>query len=238
MSSFSHLIQIKREILSILRKRGFPCNTEEDEYIDKLTTYEEFLNLYNNFKINYNHNPVRKILIDKKRTSHRVLLSTLHEKDNGDKIIVFFGESQEDKQSVSVDESKLIDQLLIQLDIKEAIFITTKKLTPSARSKIEHAFIPKNRDCYFIQHFQDDELMYDPIQHTYVPEHTILSEEETKKFLENNKIKGFQLNQIPTSDPIIKRSGGRVGQVVQIEADNFIPGTLLDKTLSYSIIVA
>lgn len=64
--------------------------------------------------------------------------------------------------------------------------------------------------------FTQDELMIDIVSHIIVPHHEILSEEETKIFLEDYLLKKRAIPKIFINDPVCKYYNAKVGQVFRI----------------------
>lgn len=54
-------------------------------------------------------------------------------------------------------------------------------------------------------------------QHTLVPVHSILSEQEATEVLKRFNISTIQLPSITSSDPVVKAIGAKPGQVIKIE---------------------
>ncbi|ASI99972.1 DNA-directed RNA polymerase subunit H [Thermococcus celer] len=58
---------------------------------------------------------------------------------------------------------------------------------------------------------------FDIFAHELVPEHRILSEEETKELLRRYRIQISQLPQIKASDPAVVALGAKPGDVLEIK---------------------
>jgi DNA-directed RNA polymerase subunit H len=54
------------------------------------------------------------------------------------------------------------------------------------------------------------------LKHVLVPEHSVLSEEEKKKLLEKYNISEKQLPKILANDPVVRKLGAKVGDVIKI----------------------
>ncbi|MBE6487536.1 MAG: DNA-directed RNA polymerase subunit H [Methanosphaera stadtmanae] len=63
---------------------------------------------------------------------------------------------------------------------------------------------------------EDYNLKTDILQHNLVPEHVILSDEETEKVLEELNSTTDQLPKILPNDPVVKAIGANVGDVLKI----------------------
>ena len=61
---------------------------------------------------------------------------------------------------------------------------------------------------------------FDVLSHKFVPKHVILNEKEIENILKKFKIQKDQLPRILITDPVIKRIGGKVGDVIMIIRDS------------------
>jgi len=66
----------------------------------------------------------------------------------------------------------------------------------------------------------------DILQHTMVPKHTKVSEEEAKKLLENYNINTSQLPKILKSDPAIISLDPKIGDIIKIARDSPTAGKI------------
>ena len=73
----------------------------------------------------------------------------------------------------------------------------------------------------------------DIFQSYLVPKHRILSEKEKEEFLAKYKVKLTQLPRILQSDPVVKRLGAKVGDIIEIIRK--IPG--LPESKYYRVVV-
>jgi len=53
-------------------------------------------------------------------------------------------------------------------------------------------------------------------QHVYVPKHELLSKEEAEKLLQRLGVTADKLPYISPSDPMVKKLGARVGDIIKI----------------------
>ncbi len=73
----------------------------------------------------------------------------------------------------------------------------------------------------------------DILKHELVPKHEILKPEEVKKLMEEYKIQPHQLPWIRSGDPVVKRIGAKVGDVIKITRESPTAG----KTIAYRYVV-
>ncbi len=67
----------------------------------------------------------------------------------------------------------------------------------------------------------------DILKHELVPEHRILAEAEKEKILEKFDIAARQLPRIQLSDPVAKRLGAKIGDVLEIKRKSPTAGVSL-----------
>ncbi|RAP02582.1 DNA-directed RNA polymerase subunit H [Methanosphaera stadtmanae] len=63
---------------------------------------------------------------------------------------------------------------------------------------------------------EDIILKADILQHKLVPEHTILSEEEAQKVLDDLNVRLDQIPKILPTDPVVKAIDAKVGDILKI----------------------
>ena len=97
------------------------------------------------------------------------------------------------------------------LHAESGIIIISGNLTSQAKQKL----IDINHEL-LVQCYKLSELMVNITEHTYVPKHVVLSNEEKTALLRRYKIKENQLPKILSSDPIARYLGLRRGNVVKI----------------------
>lgn len=74
---------------------------------------------------------------------------------------------------------------------------------------------------------------FDVSEHELVPEHEIMSEEETEKLLEEFQIDRTQLPKMDSKDPVAKQIGAETGDVVKIIRDSPTAG----KSVAYRYVI-
>jgi DNA-directed RNA polymerase subunit H (RpoH/RPB5) len=79
-------------------------------------------------------------------------------------------------------------------------------------SKMYKQFMEYNN----VEVFMEYELMIDLPSHDYIPEHYILTENETKEFFEQYDIKKKDIPKIKTTDPVARHYNMKPGQIIKI----------------------
>ena len=108
------------------------------------------------------------------------------------------------------------------------IIIVSGSLTPKANEKLAEINSVLQVECFNLC-----ELTVNITEHSYVPKHTLLSDEEKSILLKRYKIKESQLPKILSTDPVARYLGLRRGNVVKIIRDSETAG----KYVSYRITV-
>ncbi len=157
----------------------------------------------------------------KDRTLHKIF----SKKDNGEDKLYF-----EYIQGVKVN-GKNIEDFMESLKIAKAntgIILISDVLSPQAKQKIAdiNNIIP-------VTYFTISELMVNITEHSYVPKHELLNEDEKKALLKRYKITENQLPKILTKEPVAKYLGLKRGDVVRIIRDSETAG----KYVTYRITI-
>lgn len=127
--------------------------------------------------------------------------------DPTEQVFVFFP----DEPKVGVKTIKLLAERMRNEGVQRAIMVTQANMTPFAKQCLSE-MAPK----YYIELFQEAELLVNITKHTLVPEHRILTVEEKQTLLDRYKVKDTQLPRIQFSDPVARYFGMKRGQVVRI----------------------
>ena len=230
-TSHESLLKIKRETLLILKERGFTIPEEESDILNNKMSLYDFRNMYTSVLVDTTH-PLYEYF---KGRNIRTAMSNIYNK--GRHICaVYFADSGRAK-NLSKEESEVFCNIIINKEVDSAIIVS---MGPSSKS-IDYlcTSIVKKKDedknhGVFIQHFMDDELMYNPLNHVMVPKHRIMSKDEVKELKEVDKITPGKLPQISALDPIAKRLGARPGDILEIMRDILIKQTtLIEQEISY-----
>lgn len=99
------------------------------------------------------------------------------------------------------------------------IIIISGNLTSQAKQKLTDINLELQVECFNLS-----ELMVNITEHTYVPKHILLSDEEKALLLKRYKIKENQLPKILSTDPVARYLGLRRGNVVKIIRDSETAG--------------
>lgn len=95
--------------------------------------------------------------------------------------------------------------------VKNAILILRVDITPFAKQALQEV-----SDQYHLEHFKEAELLVDITEHTLVPEHVVLSQNQKADLLKRYRLKEMQLPRIQPNDPVARYYGMKRGQVVKI----------------------
>lgn len=129
------------------------------------------------------------------------------QEDPTDQMFVFY--PNEDK--VGVKTIKTFAERMKSEGVFRAMMVVQANLTPFAKQCLTE-MQPK----YYIEVFQELELLINITKHVLVPQHRLLEAPEKKTLLDRYKVKDAQLPRIQFSDPVARYYGMQRGQVVRI----------------------
>ncbi|PSC72105.1 Pre-mRNA-splicing factor SYF1 [Micractinium conductrix] len=127
--------------------------------------------------------------------------------DPTEQIFVFFP----DEPKVGVKTIKLLAERMRNEGVQRAVMVTQANMTPFAKQCLSE-MAPK----YYIELFQEAELLVNITKHTLVPQHRILTRDEKQTLLDRYKVKDTQLPRIQFNDPVARYFGLQRGGVVRI----------------------
>mmetsp|Transcript_941 Transcript_941/g.2219 ORF Transcript_941/g.2219 Transcript_941/m.2219 type:complete len:206 (-) Transcript_941:166-783(-) len=128
--------------------------------------------------------------------------------DPSENIFVFFP----DEEKVGVKTIKEYAKRMKDENVFRAVIVVQNSLTPFAKQSLLECQAQK----FYIEQFQETELLVNITEHVLVPEHILLSDDEKKTLLDRYKVKDTQLPRIQMHDPVARYYGMRRGQVVRI----------------------
>jgi|TARA_B110000902_G_C14135430_1_gene523677 DNA-directed RNA polymerase I, II, and III subunit RPABC1 len=137
---------------------------------------------------------------------------SVQSKDGGDMLYVFFLDNK-GKPKIGIQPLQGVIQNLQAMGSRRAIIIVQSSLTSMAYQTLGE--MEASHD-YHIEHFQDDELFFNIMEHELVPRHEILTAAEKKQLLDRYRLAPRQLPKIQRYDPVARFLGLRKDQVVRI----------------------
>ena len=118
---------------------------------------------------------------------------------------------QKDLQNI-IDDLFILDQVLT---VDDVLIIVAKHAINDTITHILNQLW--SQDGYFIIVFSLEQLQFNILEHQYVPVHEIMSDEETKKVIQQYNITNYdQLPNISRYDPVAQAIGIRPGQICKI----------------------
>jgi DNA-directed RNA polymerase subunit H (RpoH/RPB5) len=244
------LLNLKRASIELVEQRGFNTEFERPIYFnDAINDMEVFKNyIINIIPERKNDNLVKFFEQEKINPLYqfRQYLSAYYppkgnnEYNNPDGCVVYFA-SATDNKKVSKEDIAYFCRMLDFFGVTNGIIISKTEL-PQTFEDICEDYIPcrikksitNNPYGCFIQHYLDQELYFNPLNHVMVPKHRILSFEE----IEQLKIKASQLPKISILDPISKRLGARDKDIIEITRKSLISKTtvITEEEISYRVV--
>jgi len=139
----------------------------------------------------------------------REALTILVEKEDDEmnQLFVFFPE----EEKVGVRPIKVFTDRMKEESVSNAILVLRVDITPYAKQAVQEM-----SDAFRIEHFKEAELLVDITEHTLVPEHQVLNQNEKQELLRRYRLKETQLPRIQPNDPVARYYGMIRGQVVKI----------------------
>lgn len=248
--SYKELLALKRASLDLAEQRGFDISSEEvlrDKGYDDLETFK---NLYINIMPSIKDRDTVKFFEKEKinpLVQFRTYMSTYYPPKDGtnarDGCVIYFASTYDNKK-VSKEDVAYFCRMLEYFGVNNGIIISKNEL-PQNIEDLCSDYIPcrvkrnsvGSYGC-FIQHYLDQELKFNPLNHVLVPKHRILSTEELEQL--NFKKDKLKLPHISVLDPIAKRLGAHIDDVIEISRKSLISKTtvITEEELSYRIVKA
>ncbi|KAK9805678.1 hypothetical protein WJX72_011420 [[Myrmecia] bisecta] len=127
--------------------------------------------------------------------------------DPTEQLFVFYP----DEVKVGVKTIKTYAERMRNEGVQRAVMVVQDAMTSFAKQ-----CLAEMSSKYYIEVFQEQELLINITKHVLVPEHRLLTAEEKKTLLDRYKVKDTQLPRIQFNDPVARYYGMQKGQVVRI----------------------
>ena len=165
----------------------------------------------------------------KKNNNRTTLNGIFYKKDinNADAIVRLYFEYLEGFK-ISANDIGIFFTNMKEAKADSGIIIISGQLTSQAKQKLIDINYELQVECFNIA-----ELMVNITEHSYVPKHVLLNDEDKKLLLKRYKVKENQLPKILITDPVARYLGLRRGNVVKIIRDSETSG----KYVTYRITV-
>jgi DNA-directed RNA polymerase subunit H (RpoH/RPB5)/predicted transcriptional regulator len=167
------------------------------------------------------------------------VLNQIYKKPDGELILTYYFYNSEDlkKESKRRINDIVLDLLNIQKKnktLKNIIFISESKLNTVMIDDLK-----KYKEKMNITMFMGDYLLFNCTKHFLVPKHHLMSEEEQKEFLKDNKEKNFlqRLPKIFDTDPVARYYGAVPGQMFKIIRESLQDDLLVRYSEFYRYVV-
>eukprot|EP00042_Codosiga_hollandica_P032200 m.202398 g.202398 ORF g.202398 m.202398 type:complete len:211 (+) comp53836_c0_seq2:2-634(+) len=149
-----------------------------------------------------------------------------HYTDPTDQLIVFFP----DESTISTDTVNAFGRKMSGESIHHGIIVIKDKISPIAEKSISEAFVQARLR---IELFSELELQFNVTDHSLVPKHSVLSEEEKVALLGRYLLSEEHLPRIQAGDPIARYFGVQRGQVLKIIRPSDTAGRYVTYRLVY-----
>lgn len=209
------IFTVKKNQIKMIQRRGYTVKKRESDLLK--ISLDSFLEVYIPFA-------------EQQKQSLRSVLSRPYEHaDDDSRIYVYFADQSKTSKQLGVDVVSDVIATADQYRAKKIVLITPSPLTPSASKKIQDLL------SYTVSVFLETEMVYDPTEHYFTPEHRALETEEQREFLKRNNLSIDQLPIILTTDMISRYYGFRPGQVIEIKRVNMFV-TMVQESLGYRVV--
>jgi len=181
--------------------------------------------------------------------------------DGSRKLLAYFLTPKKESGSVCVDDlNDFVKRVMNRTDLRDVIIISPihssarslEKITACSTTipRVYGKSVIELTKTFTVQFFLDDELMYNPTRHVFVPQHIGLSPEEQAEFYRTTQVQPNQLpilkftglkSLTPTGtlevrDPIVAYYGWLPGQVVKIIRTNSVVDSLVEEYVTFRVV--
>jgi len=210
----SRLFKIKKIQVEMIQDRGFPILDEVNLFSYNV---DNFLSVYST-------------LAKSRGTTIRASLSKFYQQTNGNHIYVFYPETSEGKKYSIGQFKELILIVHSYPSIKNVMIVTEVSLNAKVQSELD------DLNFYNIEVFLYEQLIINPTKHYLTPKHTLLSKEESKKYLLENRINLKQLAILSINDPVVRYFGAKVGDIFRIDRINLAFEEIVNHQVVFKVV--
>eukprot|EP00299_Pterocystis_sp_00344_P005950 c17702_g1_i1.p1 GENE.c17702_g1_i1~~c17702_g1_i1.p1 ORF type:complete len:209 (+),score=36.18 c17702_g1_i1:35-661(+) len=182
------LFRVRRTVFQMLRDRGFLVDKRDLDM-----SMQEF----------------KERFTDAPSRDHLMILVEMRS-DPSDKLFVFFATGEDKDKKIGVKPIRKYLERMQGESVTRSIIITPTGLGAKAKATLLEF------KTFQIETFTEFELLINITEHELVPEHRLLSPQDTDALLVRYRIKKAQLPRISVNDPISRYYGLKRGQVVKI----------------------
>lgn len=188
------LFKVRRTILQMLKDRSYVVFENQDDLeMSRFLFEEKFVKNYQVIRTELEINR-SKWFSESKR------------------ILVIFLEGEKEKSTIGVKTIRGFCERIKQEKIQNSILVLHGKLTSHARQAINSINSLEDK----IEYFSESELIINITEHTLVPKHEIISDEEAKNLFKRYSIRENQLPRINKRDPIARYFGIQKNEIMKI----------------------
>lgn len=215
MVDIKTLFTIKFNQLTMIRDRGYDL-ADEIGIISGLTPEQ-----YGDYLI--------PAAAQMRKTPRQAMNRLYRHSVDGHILFVYYAENEKGSASTGVNEFANFVSHNEYAPFQKSIIITTTKFSTAAQKLFEE---PQK---FTIQHFLDEELMYNPNEHNLVPKHILIADPEKKKKIiaDFGRLSNFPYIRI--NDPICKWHGWTKGQLIEIRRKRLIE-SLVQEVIYYRVV--
>jgi DNA-directed RNA polymerase I, II, and III subunit RPABC1 len=188
------LFRVRRTLLQMLKDRGYIVFDNEDDLEMSRSRFEK--KFVKNYKIVREH----------------LELSRPKWNAENKKILAVFIAGEKENSAIGVKSIRGFCERIKQDKFENSIIVLHGRLTSHAKQAINSINAINDR----IEYFSESELIINITEHSLVPKHEILSEEEIKSLLKRYSLKENQLPRINKKDPVARYLGLQKNQIVKI----------------------
>lgn len=156
-----------------------------------------------------------------KRKKHKEGVSFHVKTQEGREILIFSWPTQ---GTVGVQILAQLRKIMHEEKTERAILITSGRFTQAAKTQARRKgveLIPRIFPAFNL------------FEHTLVPKHEIVPQEERQKLLHDYRVQPYQLPRLKASDPAVKVIGARPGDIIRVTRNSQTAG----KYISYRYVV-